>query len=140
MGDPLDHLNPELGELADLVRVIGHERYGPDLQGRKHVCRDRVIALVVSEADGIVVDSNVSIGLKGEVLAALSASLYRRARLAAHAAGYGDATFLQLEATQGRMCAVGRNDLVLVAVTEPGANVGLVRMEMLRGLQGGALG
>ena len=97
-------------------------------------------ALVVSEADGIVVDSNVSIGLKGEVLAALSASLYRRARLAARAAGYGDATFLQLEATQGRMCAVGRNDLVLVAVTEPGANVGLVRMEMLKGLQGGGLG
>ena len=97
-------------------------------------------ALVVAEADGIVVDSNVSIGLKGEVLAALSASLYRRARLAAQAAGYGEATFLQLEATLGRMCAVGRNDLVLVAVTEPGANVGLVRMEMLNGLQGGALG
>lgn len=97
-------------------------------------------ALVVSEADGIVVDANVRIGLKGEVLAALSASLYRRARLAARAAGYGEATFLQLEASQGRMCAVGRSDLVLVAVTEPGANVGLVRMEMLKGLQGGALG
>ncbi|MBI2795585.1 MAG: roadblock/LC7 domain-containing protein [Gemmatimonadetes bacterium] len=97
-------------------------------------------ALVVSEADGIVVDANVSIGLKAEVLAALSASLYRRARLAAAAAGYGEATFLQLEAAQGRICAVGRSDLVLVAVTEPGANVGLVRMEMLKGLQGGALG
>ena len=97
-------------------------------------------ALVVSEADGIVVDSNVRIGLKAEVLAALSASLYRRARLAAQAAGYGEATFLQLEASQGRLCAVGRNDLVLVAVTEPGANVGLVRMEMLNGLQVGALG
>ena len=97
-------------------------------------------SLVVSEADGIVVDSSVRIGLKAEVVAALSASLYRRARLAAQAAGYGEATFLQLEAAQGRICAVGRNDLVLVAVTELGANVGLVRMEMLKGLQGGALG
>lgn len=97
-------------------------------------------SLVVSEADGIVVDSNVRIGVKAEVLAALSASLYRRARFAAQAAGYGEATFLQLEAEQGRICAVGRNDLVLVVVTEPGANVGLVRMEMLKGLQSGALG
>ena len=47
---------------------------------------------------------------------------------------------LQLEAEQGRICAVGKNDLVLIAVTELGANIGLVRMEMLKGLQGGALG
>jgi predicted regulator of Ras-like GTPase activity (Roadblock/LC7/MglB family) len=97
-------------------------------------------ALVVSEADGLVVDSQVSVGMRGEVVAALSASLYRRARLAAQAAGYGDTTVLQLEAQQGRILAVGKNDLVLVAVTELGANIGLVRMEMLKGLQGGALG
>ncbi|MBI3789987.1 MAG: roadblock/LC7 domain-containing protein [Gemmatimonadetes bacterium] len=97
-------------------------------------------ALVVSEADGLVVDSQVSVGMRGEVVAALSASLYRRARLAAQAAGYGETTVLQLEAQQGRICAVGKNDLVLVAVTELGSNIGLVRMEMLKGLQGGALG
>ncbi len=97
-------------------------------------------ALVVSEADGLVVDSQVSVGMRGEVVAALSASLYRRARLAAQAAGYGDTTVLQLEAQQGRILAVGKSDLVLVAVTELGANIGLVRMEMLKGLQGGALG
>lgn len=97
-------------------------------------------ALVVSEADGLIVDSQVSVGMRGEVVAALSASLYRRARLAAQAAGYGETTVLQLEAEQGRICAVGRNDLVLVAVTELGSNIGLVRMEMLKGLQGGALG
>ena len=97
-------------------------------------------ALVVSEADGLVVDAQVSIGMQGEVVAALSASLYRRARLAAQAAGYGDTTVLQLEAQQGRICAIGRNDLVLVAVTELGANIGLVRVEMLKGLQLGALG
>jgi predicted regulator of Ras-like GTPase activity (Roadblock/LC7/MglB family) len=96
--------------------------------------------LVVSEADGIVIDSELQVGMKGEVLAALSASLYRRARMSAQAAGYGDANFLQLEAEHGRICAVGKSDLVLVAVTEPGANVGLVRMEMLKGLQSGALG
>ncbi len=44
-------------------------------------------SMVVSEADGIVVDSNLQIGVKGNVVAALAASLYRKARLSAGAAG-----------------------------------------------------
>ncbi len=92
-------------------------------------------SLIVSERDGIVVDAALQVGMRGDVLAALTASLYRRARLAAGAAGFGETTFLQLEAEAGRVCALGRDDLVLVAVCEPGANVGLVRMEMLKGLE-----
>lgn len=89
-------------------------------------------SLVVSERDGIVVDSNLQIGQRGERLAALTASLYRKARLTARAAGLGHASFMQLEAEQGRIFAVGRDDLVLVVVTDPGANVGLIRVEMLK--------
>ena len=111
-----------------------------DLLGALTRQRGVMGSLVVSEADGIVIDAALQVGMKGEVLAALSASLYRRARLSAEAAGYGEATFMQLEAEQGRICAIGKRDLVLVAVTEPGANVGLIRMEMLKGLQSGALG
>lgn len=92
-------------------------------------------ALVVSERDGIVVDQVVQVGVRGEVVAALAASLYRRARLAAGAAGFGDTGVLQLDADAGRVCAVGRGDLVIVVVTEPAANVGLVRVEMLKGLE-----
>ena len=95
-------------------------------------------SMVVSESDGIVVDSNLQIGLRGPAVAALAASLYRKARLSAEAAGFGECAFLQLEAEQGRVCAVGRNDLVLVAVAEPRANVGLIRVEMLRAV--GAFG
>jgi predicted regulator of Ras-like GTPase activity (Roadblock/LC7/MglB family) len=91
-------------------------------------------SLVVSESDGIVVDSNLQIGVKGAVVAALAASLYRKARLSARAAGLGDATFLQLEAERGHVCALGRNDLVLVTVSESRANVGLIRVEMLKAL------
>ena len=111
-----------------------------DLLGALTRQRGVMGGLVVSEADGIVIDSALQVGMQGEVLAALSASLYRRARLSAQAAGYGEANFLQLEAALGRICAVGKSDLVLVAITEPGANVGLVRIEMLKGLQSGALG
>jgi predicted regulator of Ras-like GTPase activity (Roadblock/LC7/MglB family) len=89
-------------------------------------------SMVVSEADGIIVDSNLQIGVKGNVVAALAASLYRKARLSAQAAGLGTAAFLQLEAQRGRVCAVGRGDLLLVTVAESRANVGLIRVEMLR--------
>ena len=91
-------------------------------------------SLVVSESDGIIVDSNLQIGVKGNVVAALAASLYRKARMSARAAGLGDATFLQLEAERGHVCALGRNDLVLVTVSESRANVGLIRVEMLKAL------
>jgi predicted regulator of Ras-like GTPase activity (Roadblock/LC7/MglB family) len=92
-------------------------------------------SLVVSERDGIVVDAVLQVGVRGDVVAALAASLYRRARLAAGVAGFGETTFMQLEAERGRICAVGRNDLVLVSVADPGANIGLIRMEMLKGLE-----
>lgn len=89
-------------------------------------------SMVVSEDDGIIVDSNLQIGVKGKVVAALAASLYRKARQSASAAGFGNAGFLQLEAERGHVCAAGRNDLVIVTVAESRANVGLIRVEMMR--------
>lgn len=97
--------------------------------------RGVVGSMVVSESDGIVVDSNLQIGVKGNVVAALAASLYRKARLSAETAGLGSAAFLQLEAQRGRVCAVGRGDLLLVTVAESRANVGLIRVEMLRAVE-----
>ena len=92
-------------------------------------------SMVVSETDGIIVDSNLQIGVRGPVVAALAASLYRKARLSAEAAGFGGATFVQLEAEHGRVCAIGREDLLLVTIAEARANVGLIRVEMLRALE-----
>jgi predicted regulator of Ras-like GTPase activity (Roadblock/LC7/MglB family) len=97
--------------------------------------RGVVGSMVVSESDGIIVDSNLQIGVRGPVVAALAASLFRKARMSADAAGFGGATFLQLEAEHGRVCAVGRNDLVIVAVAEARSNVGLIRVELLKALE-----
>lgn len=88
--------------------------------------------LVVGENDGLIVDSTLQWGVNGATFAALTASLFRKARRAAQAAGFGDATFVQLEAEQGRLCAVGGNELVLIVVAEPRVNVGLVRVDMLK--------
>jgi predicted regulator of Ras-like GTPase activity (Roadblock/LC7/MglB family) len=101
------------------------------------LARHRGVAgsMVVGEADGILVDSTLRIGVRGDAVAALAASLYRKARRSSHAAGFGDVAFLQLEAERGRLCVAGRGGLVLVAVAEREANVGLLRADMRRALE-----
>ncbi|MEX2178713.1 MAG: roadblock/LC7 domain-containing protein [Gemmatimonadaceae bacterium] len=89
-------------------------------------------SLVVSATDGIAIDSNLQIGQDGSRVAALSASLYRKARRSATAAGFGATGFMQLEAESGRLCLIGGDELVLVVVAERDANVGMIRVEMLR--------
>lgn len=89
-------------------------------------------SLVVSAADGIAIESNLQIGEDGSRVAALAASLYRKARKSATAAGLGSTGFLQLEAETGRLCMLGGDDVILVVVTQRDANVGLVRVELLR--------
>jgi predicted regulator of Ras-like GTPase activity (Roadblock/LC7/MglB family) len=89
-------------------------------------------SLIVDQNDGIVVDSNLQIGQDGDRVAALAASLYRKARLSAAAARLGRASFMHLEAERGRICAAGHNDLVLVVVADPAANIGLIRVEMMK--------
>lgn len=94
--------------------------------------RGVVGSFVVSERDGIAVDSTVQIGVKADAVAALAASLHRKARFACGAAGCGTVTFLRLDAERGAICAAGRDDLVLVTISEARANIGLLRVEMMR--------
>jgi predicted regulator of Ras-like GTPase activity (Roadblock/LC7/MglB family) len=88
--------------------------------------------MVVGESDGLIVDSTLQVGVQGEAVAALAASLYRKARLSAEAASLGSVSFLRLEAEGGHLCIAGRNDLVVVAVAETRVNIGLLRAAMLR--------
>lgn len=108
--------------------------FGPMLES---LTRQRGVraSLIVSESDGLVVDSNLRFGQDGDRVAALAASMYRKARLSAAAARLGSVAFLQLDAERGRICAVGgqgEGELVIVVVADPTANVGLIRMEMLK--------
>lgn len=89
-------------------------------------------AMVVGLDDGIIVDSTLQIGVNGNAFAALTASLYRKARRSARAAGFGSTTFFELAAEQGRVVAAGGRELALVVVCESKVNVGLLRVELLR--------
>jgi predicted regulator of Ras-like GTPase activity (Roadblock/LC7/MglB family) len=88
--------------------------------------------LVVSERDGIVVDSQVQLGVRATVVAALAASIYRKARLSAEAAGLGAVAYVELAAAEGRLCMVGRGDLVVVLITDGRSTVGLLRSALLQ--------
>ena len=90
-------------------------------------------AMVVARADGLVVAEQLMEGIKGVALAALAASLAGRLQRAMMAAGLGPSQFWHLQCDQGALLVVpAGSGLLVVAVTEPEVNVGLVRLELLR--------
>jgi predicted regulator of Ras-like GTPase activity (Roadblock/LC7/MglB family) len=88
--------------------------------------------LLVEVQDGLVVAGAMVSESTTESAAALGSSLFRRTRKAAGDAGLGDARFVRLEADCGHLCAAGRGDMVLVALTDREANLGRLRIEMMR--------
>jgi predicted regulator of Ras-like GTPase activity (Roadblock/LC7/MglB family) len=109
----------------------------PFLELLQELVRQRGVqgGLVVSERDGIVVDAHVQTGVRANVVAALAASIYRKARQSADAAGLGAVKYVELVAESGRLCMAGRGDLVVVVVADGRASVGLVRAAVLRASQ-----
>jgi predicted regulator of Ras-like GTPase activity (Roadblock/LC7/MglB family) len=89
-------------------------------------------ALIASAGDGLVVAEQLMHGVDGRAAAAWAGSLVGRLVRTAEGAGRGAPAFLQLRAEGGSILAApGPNDLVLIAVVGPDANVGLARLEML---------
>jgi predicted regulator of Ras-like GTPase activity (Roadblock/LC7/MglB family) len=91
-------------------------------------------ALVVAVRDGLVVDGRVHVGVHGEAVAALAASLYRRA-CRATGDGEGEGRFVELDAERGRIMIAGQGDLALMAFVERRANAGQVRLAVQRAAQ-----
>ena len=90
-------------------------------------------AMLVAGDDGLVVAEQLMEGIKGGAVAALAASLANRLRRAMDAAGTSAPRFWHLECDQGALLVVpAASAMLLVAVTDPDVNVGLVRLELLR--------
>jgi predicted regulator of Ras-like GTPase activity (Roadblock/LC7/MglB family) len=94
------------------------------------LCRERGVraAAAVTADDGTLIDSVLRVGDDGESVAALAASLYRKAQRSALAAGMGQTTLLHLEAESGRLFVIGDERVLLIAVTEGSVNIGAVRV------------
>ena len=89
-------------------------------------------ALLAIREDGLTVAEALMDGVDGPAVAALVASLWTRVSGAVDAAGRTAPGFLQLEAESGNVLAVPAGDeMLLVAVTQSDANLGLTRLELL---------
>jgi predicted regulator of Ras-like GTPase activity (Roadblock/LC7/MglB family) len=95
-------------------------------------------AIVVGAADGLIVEMSPIKGGTGsgadtrKHTAALAAYLYSKVSRASHAARLGTPSFMRLEAERGHICVVGANDVVLVTIVTPEANLGRVRLDMMQ--------
>jgi predicted regulator of Ras-like GTPase activity (Roadblock/LC7/MglB family) len=119
---------------ATLASALGTRPTSPYADPLAALTRHRGVlgCLIVDAEQGLVVDASLQHGVQGDAIAALAASLFRKARLSARAAGLGEASALRLEAETGQILIVGRGDVLLVVAAEPFANVGLLRAEMRR--------
>jgi len=96
-------------------------------------------AMLVSGDDGLIVAEQLMEGVKGSAVAALAASLASRLRRAMEAAGLGASLFWHLQAEGGALLVVpAASGVLVVAVTDPNVNVGLVRLELLRAAEAAA--
>ena len=89
-------------------------------------------ALIVEKDTAVPVVAELSDGVNGTAIAALAASLFHRTAQASETAQFGRLTTLQLEAEDGHVLAVDAGELILVAITERDAQLGLVRLEAHR--------
>jgi predicted regulator of Ras-like GTPase activity (Roadblock/LC7/MglB family) len=88
-------------------------------------------AMLVSESDGLVVAESLAEGLDGAAVAALAASLTLRLRRTATSAGLAMPQVVQLRAERGTIISMpAGEDVLLVAVAERDANLGLARLEL----------
>jgi uncharacterized protein len=89
-------------------------------------------AVVVDARAGVPVMGDVAVDVAGQAVAALTAALYRRTAQGAAVAELGRVLALQLEAADGHLVLADAGELLVVAVTEPGAQLGMVRLEVRR--------
>jgi predicted regulator of Ras-like GTPase activity (Roadblock/LC7/MglB family) len=93
-------------------------------------------SMFVAAEDGLPVAQLLMESVNGRVLAAFAASLARKVTGASGATGAGRVRFVQMQAEGGiLLVALGRGELLVTVVADPGVNIGLARLEMLRALE-----
>jgi predicted regulator of Ras-like GTPase activity (Roadblock/LC7/MglB family) len=90
-------------------------------------------SMYVAAEDGLAVAQLLMEDVNGRALAAFAASMARKVSGAAAATGAGRVRFVQMQASSGvLLVAIGSRDLLVAVVADPGVNVGLTRLEMIR--------
>jgi predicted regulator of Ras-like GTPase activity (Roadblock/LC7/MglB family) len=89
-------------------------------------------AMIVDADAGVPVVSELAADVDGVGLAALTASLFRRAGRAVEATDFGRLAGLQLESEYGHLLATGSGTLAVVVLAEASAQLGQIRLEARR--------
>lgn len=89
-------------------------------------------ALIAEPGTAVPVVSELAHEVSGTALAALATALFRRTGQAARSGALGALQSLQLEAPNGHLIAVDAGELVVIVLAEPGAALGLIRLEAHR--------
>lgn len=89
-------------------------------------------ALIVETEAGLPIMAELSEGVEGSAVAALAASLYRRADRASQTAELGGLATLQLEGDAGHVIVADAGEVLVVVVAERTAQIGMVRLEAHR--------
>jgi predicted regulator of Ras-like GTPase activity (Roadblock/LC7/MglB family) len=89
-------------------------------------------ALVVDLQAGVPVATELAAEMDEGAISALAASLLTRAGKASADAGFGTLESLQLQAGEAVVLMAAAGELALVALADPAAQLGLVRLEVLR--------
>jgi predicted regulator of Ras-like GTPase activity (Roadblock/LC7/MglB family) len=99
-------------------------------------------AMIVGASDGLIVETSPMKGAASGVAdsrkhtAAFAAYLYSKITRASDAARLGIPAFMRLEAERGQICVVGARDVVLVTIVTSDANLGRVRLDMMKAARG----
>ena len=89
-------------------------------------------ALVAGERDGLAAAAVAAVDVDTDALAAFAMALFRRARLANAAAGYGATHRIVLDAEAGRLFVASSGELSLVVLADRDAGAGMIRVAMQR--------
>lgn len=92
-------------------------------------------AVLTSEQDGLTAASVAAVDVDVDALSAFGMALSRRTRLANEAAGFGPTRFLTLEAERGRLFVASGEEMAVVALAEPDAGTGLLRVALQRAIR-----
>jgi len=86
--------------------------------------------MLVDAHAGVPIVAEMAEGVSGPAVAAMAASLVKRASKASQSAKFGALKTIQLEGAEGHVLVANHGDIIAVAVTRADAQLGLVRVEI----------
>lgn len=89
-------------------------------------------AAVVDAHAGVPVVAELADTSEGAMIAALAASLFRMSARSGETVGLGALKTAQLEAEDGHLIVAGAGEMLMVAVADADAQLGMIRLEASR--------